>query len=81
MKTKSVIEKLTKSGLEAKIVRTNKAGVFYEANMNGNIISFTDCEGEAQSLYVVKEGRDNGYNGYNGIFAKNIKQAIDLCRP
>lgn len=80
MKTKSVIEKLTKAGLEASVVRTNKVGSFYEAKVNGNIISFTDVDGEAKSLYVVKEVRDNGYNGYNGIFASNVKQAIELCQ-
>jgi len=80
MKTKSAIQKLNKAGIEVNIVRTNKAGSFYEGIINGNVISFTDSDGEAQSLYVVREGRDNGYNGYNGIFASSIKQAIDLCQ-
>jgi len=80
MKTTSAIQKLNKAGIEVNIVRTNKAGSFYEGKLNGNVILFTDFDGEAKSLYVVREGRDNGYNGYNGIFASSIKQAIDLCQ-
>lgn len=81
MKTINAISRIKKELGSEPVLSMCGKNKKYSIALNGRIMSFYDTrDNDAESFYVVKEGADDGHNGFNGTFADNISQALILMK-
>ena len=82
MKTVNAIKFIERElGVTPEIHHENKVGKSMIARYKGHNLTFFDTKnGDAECIYVVRKGLDNGYNGYNGVFPGSLSQAVQLLK-